>query len=107
MRGRDGYDFDGYRIRVEFTRGAGPRGPGGRPMFGDRGSGDRGSGGRGGFDRGGRGGGAGGGRGRRTGYRVSITGLPPTGSWQDLKVCFWLIRLSSIYARCCGFRRLF
>ncbi|KAK6014519.1 hypothetical protein OSTOST_20096, partial [Ostertagia ostertagi] len=28
VRGRDGYDFDGSRIRVEFTRGAGPRGPG-------------------------------------------------------------------------------
>lgn len=23
VRGRDGYDFDGYRLRVEYTRGAG------------------------------------------------------------------------------------
>ncbi|KHJ82186.1 hypothetical protein OESDEN_18122, partial [Oesophagostomum dentatum] len=79
VRGRDGYDFDGSRIRVEFTRGVGPRGPGGRPMGG---------GGRGGFSRD-RGGGRGGGRGappsRRSNYRVIIEGLPATGSWQDLK----------------------
>ncbi|CAJ0577175.1 unnamed protein product, partial [Mesorhabditis spiculigera] len=66
VRGRDGYDFDGYRLRVEFPRGVGPRGVGGRPMR-DGGSS----------------------RGapppRRSGYRVKITGLPPTGSWQDLK----------------------
>lgn len=33
VRSRDGYDYDGYRLRVEFTRGAGPRGPGGRPLY--------------------------------------------------------------------------
>ncbi|VDM08757.1 unnamed protein product, partial [Wuchereria bancrofti] len=34
VHGRDGYDFDGCRIRVELTRGVGPRGPGGRPLYG-------------------------------------------------------------------------
>uniref|UniRef100_A0A0K0DEL2 RRM domain-containing protein n=1 Tax=Angiostrongylus cantonensis TaxID=6313 RepID=A0A0K0DEL2_ANGCA len=100
VRSRDGYDMDGSRLRVEFTRGSGPRGPGGRPMRG-------GGGGRGGFGGyGGRGGGFGGdygGRGRggyggdyggnrrggavsrRSNYRVIVEGLPTTGSWQDLK----------------------
>lgn len=41
VRGRDGYEFDGQRIRVEFPR--------------------------------------------RSEYRVLVSGLPPTGSWQDLK----------------------
>jgi len=61
---RDGYDYDGYRLRVEFPKGGG------------------------GSFRGARGGGSGRGRGppaRRSQYRVMITGLPPTGSWQDLK----------------------
>ncbi|CAD5224357.1 unnamed protein product [Bursaphelenchus xylophilus] len=71
QRGRDGYDLDGYRIRVEETRGAGPRGPGGKPLHGPD---DR---------RGHRGGGRGGPR--RRGHRVYVSGLPPTGSWQDLK----------------------
>ena len=60
---RDGFDYDGYRLRVEFPKGGG------------------------GSFRGGRSGG-GGGRGppaRRSQYRVMVTGLPPTGSWQDLK----------------------
>ncbi|XP_061638138.1 serine/arginine-rich splicing factor 1A isoform X2 [Phyllopteryx taeniolatus] len=70
--GRDGYDYDGYRLRVEFPRsGRGTRG--------------------GSF--GGAGGGAGGGahRGRygppsrRSEYRVIVSGLPQSGSWQDLK----------------------
>lgn len=78
VRARDGYEFDGRRIRVEFTRGVGPRGPGGRPL---QDGGDH----RGGDFRGGRGGGRGGGPQRRTGYRVIVEGLPPTGSWQDLK----------------------
>ena len=63
MYARDGYDYDGYRLRVEFPKGGG------------------------GSFRGGRSGG-GGGRGlpaRRSQYRVMVTGLPPTGSWQDLK----------------------
>lgn len=54
---RDGYNYDGYRIRVEFPRGtkgfkgSRPRGP---PP-------------------------------RRSSYRVIVSGLPSTGSWQDLK----------------------
>lgn len=62
---RDGYNYDGYRLRVEFPRGSGyvpPRG------------GFRGGGGR-----------RPGPTSRRSDYRVIVTGLPPTGSWQDLK----------------------
>ncbi|VDM29160.1 unnamed protein product [Toxocara canis] len=69
VRGRDGYDFDGCRLRVELTRGVGPRGPGGRPLYAPDTSPRR--------------------RApppRRSGYRVVISGLPPSGSWQDLKV---------------------
>lgn len=108
VKARDGYDYDGYRLRVEFPRG--PRGGGsggggssaggggGRGSGNDRGSGGGayGSGGRGGggerSSRGGNGGdnGGGGGRGNRSGakrskYRVMVTGLPNSGSWQDLK----------------------
>ncbi|VDN06401.1 unnamed protein product [Thelazia callipaeda] len=73
IRGRDGYELDGCRIRVEMTRGVGPRGPGGRPLYGpDRGERDR----RPPPSRG---------PPRRSGYRVLVTGLPVTGSWQDLK----------------------
>lgn len=36
MRGRDGYEMDGFRLRVEFPRGVGPRGAGGRPLYGGR-----------------------------------------------------------------------
>lgn len=70
VRGRDGYDLDGCRLRVELTRGVGPRGPGGRPLYGPDRRSPR-------------------GRGpppRRSGYRVMVSGLPDTGSWQDLKV---------------------
>jgi len=88
---REGYDYDGYKLRVEFPRGSGPssRGRGGGPG-GDRG----GRGGGFGGDRGGRGGGRGGGMGggdrsagnpRRSDYRCLVSGLPPSGSWQDLK----------------------
>lgn len=62
---RDGYDYDGYRLRVEFPKG------GGGSFRGARGAG-----------------GARGGRGppaRRSQYRVVVSGLPSTGSWQDLK----------------------
>jgi len=64
---RHGYDYDGYILRVEFPRGDGAR--------------------RGGFSRGpgGRGGGFGGPPSRRTPYRCLVSGLPPSGSWQDLK----------------------
>ncbi|CAB0028719.1 unnamed protein product [Trichogramma brassicae] len=78
VHARDGYDYDGYRLRVEFPRGGGPsssfRGGGG--------------GGRGGDNSRGRGGDSGRGRGppaRRSQYRVLVTALPPSGSWQDLK----------------------
>lgn len=60
VRGRDGYTFDGYRIRVEFprasSRGSGPNrrqsGGYGRPSN------------------------------RAKGYQLLVSGLPPTGSWQ-------------------------
>ncbi|VDM53188.1 unnamed protein product [Angiostrongylus costaricensis] len=81
VRGRDGYDLDGCRLRVEFTRGSGPRGPGGRPLRGG-GGGYGGRGGYGGDYGGGRRGGPGS---RRSNYRVIVEGLPTTGSWQDLK----------------------
>lgn len=69
VHARDGYDYDGYRLRVEFPRGGGPSGFRG----GNRGNG---------------GSSMGRGRGppaRRSQYRVLVTGLPPSGSWQDLK----------------------
>lgn len=65
IRGRDGYDYDGYRLRVEFPRGNGPYTPGRNANS---------------FRDGGRGG-----MGKRGNYRVIISGLPPGGSWQDLK----------------------
>lgn len=85
VRARDGYDYDGYRLRVEFPRGR-ERGPGGVFKNG------RDSSRRNGYPS------------RRSNYRVKVTGmlfimfvlsetttnfilsgLPPTGSWQDLK----------------------
>ncbi|KAB5527436.1 hypothetical protein DKX38_021283 [Salix brachista] len=74
IRGRDGYDFDGHRLRVELAHG-------GRGQS----SSDRHS-----SYSGGGGGGGGGGRGRggvsrRSEYRVVVTGLPSSASWQDLK----------------------
>ncbi|XP_067614135.1 serine/arginine-rich splicing factor 1-like [Eurosta solidaginis] len=86
VKARDGYDYDGYRLRVEFPRGGGPgsfRGGGG-----GRGNDRGGRYGGGGRDGGGSGGDRGGGRGaptKRSQYRVLITGLPSSGSWQDLK----------------------
>ncbi|XP_014389935.1 PREDICTED: serine/arginine-rich splicing factor 1-like [Myotis brandtii] len=79
--GRHGYDYDGYRLRVEFPRrGRGWGGGGGAPRgrYGPPSSG-----------RGGGGGGAPRGRygppSRRPENRVVVSGLPPSGSWQDLK----------------------
>ncbi|CAH8564659.1 unnamed protein product [Dicrocoelium dendriticum] len=72
VRGRDGYNFDGYALRVEF-----PRGNTGN--YNRDGSGYNSS--RRGFGRGG----GGSGPSRRSDFRVIVTGLPPTGSWQDLK----------------------
>lgn len=74
MRGRNGYDYDGYRLRVEYPRGNGP------PM---RGGGHFMGGGGGGRYEPGRG--RGGPPSKRTNNRVVISGLPPTGSWQDIK----------------------
>ncbi|KAL1550650.1 Serine/arginine-rich splicing factor sr34a [Salvia divinorum] len=80
MRGRDGYNFDGCRLRVEHAHGG--RGPSS--------SSDR-SGGGGYSERGGGGGGgsgSGGGRfgmSRHSDYRVIVRVLPSSASWQDLK----------------------
>lgn len=86
VKGRDGYDISGNRIRVELHQskgrfpapssssgGGGGGGGGGGASFGGRG--------RGGYVRGrGRGGPP-----RRSDYRLLVSGLPPTGSWQDIK----------------------
>ncbi|KAJ7965257.1 putative Arginine/serine-rich splicing factor [Quillaja saponaria] len=68
IRGRDGYNFDGCRLRVELARGG--RGP---PSSDRRGS---------------YGGGGGAGRfgiSRHSEFRVIVRGLPSSASWQDLK----------------------
>ncbi|KAK8457960.1 hypothetical protein SEVIR_3G277600v4 [Setaria viridis] len=62
--GRDGYNFDGHRLRVELAHGG--RGP----SF-DRSSSHNSVGRRGAT--------------RRSDYRVMVTGLPSSASWQDLK----------------------
>ncbi|XP_031485230.1 serine/arginine-rich-splicing factor SR34-like isoform X2 [Nymphaea colorata] len=68
IRGRDGYNFDGHRLRVELAHG-GRR----RSSPTDRYSSYSSSiGGRGGVS-------------RRSDYRVLVTGLPSSASWQDLK----------------------
>lgn len=67
VRGRDGYVFDGCKIRVEFPRSSG-RGRGGGGNMGGRRPGGRGN--------------------RPKGYQLEITGLPSSGSWQDIKVYF-------------------
>ncbi|CAK6959476.1 serine/arginine-rich splicing factor 9 [Scomber scombrus] len=78
--GRNGYGYGDSKLRVEYPRSSGAK-------FGPMGGG---GGGGGGGERGG-GGGGGGPRGRfgpptrRSEFRVIVTGLPPTGSWQDLK----------------------
>ena len=72
VRGRDGYEFDGRRVRVEFTRGS----------QNNRRDGGRSRGNSGGY------GGGRSGRGvppRRSNNRVLVKGLPSTGSWQDIK----------------------
>lgn len=79
IRGRDGYNFDGCRLRVELAHG-------GR---GQSSSIDR-RGGYGGGSSGGSYGGGGGGGGRfgasrHSEFRVIVRGLPPSASWQDLK----------------------
>uniref|UniRef100_A0A453FB93 RRM domain-containing protein n=1 Tax=Aegilops tauschii subsp. strangulata TaxID=200361 RepID=A0A453FB93_AEGTS len=64
--GRDGYDFDGYRLRVELAHG-------GRAQSYSY---DRPSS----FSNGRRGGVS-----RRSEFRVMVDGLPSSASWQDLK----------------------
>lgn len=75
MRGRDGYDFYGNRLRVELAKGSMGRGRGG----------------------GGGGGGFGGApppgfRPRQTGFRILVKGLPMSASWQDVKVRRCVVR---------------
>ncbi|KAK7378981.1 hypothetical protein VNO80_04432 [Phaseolus coccineus] len=67
IRGRDGYDFDGHRLRVEPAHG-------GRGHSSSRDRHSSHSNGR-----------AGRGVSRRSEYRVLVTGLPSSASWQDLK----------------------
>jgi len=78
VRDRDGYNYDGYTLRVEFPRGSGPGGPGDFGGFRGGGRGGFGGGGRGGgFEgRGGGGGGRGGPPSRRSEYRVLVSGQP-------------------------------
>ena len=66
VHGRDGYDYDGYKLRVEFPKGGGFRGATGVATYGE-------------------GGRAKGPPARRSTFRCIVSGLPPTGSWQDLK----------------------
>ncbi|KAH1195604.1 Serine/arginine-rich-splicing factor SR34 [Glycine max] len=67
IRGRDGYDFDGHRLRVEPAHG-------GRGHSSSKDRHNSHSNGRGGR-----------GVSRRSEYRVLVTGLPSSASWQDLK----------------------
>ncbi|XP_076889024.1 serine/arginine-rich-splicing factor SR34-like [Bidens hawaiensis] len=69
IRGRDGYDFDGHKLRVELAHG-GRGNSSHKDRYSSHSSG-----------RGGRGGGVS----RRSDYRVLVTGLPSSASWQDLK----------------------
>lgn len=66
VKARDGYDYDGYRLRVEFPRGGGPG------SYRSRDRNDRSRNNRGAVT-------------KRSQYRVLVSGLPPSGSWQDLK----------------------
>lgn len=62
VHARDGYDYDGYRLRVEFPRSGGPSGRRG-PSWSYSKKGPA----------------------RRSQFRVLVSGLPGSGSWQDLK----------------------
>ncbi|CAL5437242.1 unnamed protein product [Camellia sinensis] len=68
IRGRDGYDFDGHRLRVELAHG----GRGNSASIDRYSSYSSGRGPRGGVS-------------RRSEYRVLVSGLPSSASWQDLK----------------------
>jgi len=74
VRDRDGYDYDGYRLRVEFPRTNGSRGGSAASGTNSRSGGGKHGGGKSNY-----------GGTRRTSFRVFVSGLPPTGSWQDLK----------------------
>ncbi|KAJ4727680.1 Serine/arginine-rich-splicing factor like [Melia azedarach] len=65
IRGRDGYDFDGHRLRVELAHGGRGRSSSDRHSSYSSGRGR--------------------GVSRRSEYRVLVTGLPSSASWQDLK----------------------
>ncbi|KAL4352822.1 hypothetical protein GQ457_06G029970 [Hibiscus cannabinus] len=65
IRGRDGYDFGGHRLRVELAHGGRGRSSVDRHSSYSSGRGR--------------------GPSRRSEYRVLITGLPSSASWQDLK----------------------
>ncbi|XP_050221253.1 serine/arginine-rich splicing factor SR30-like [Mercurialis annua] len=67
IRGRDGYKFDGYRLRVELAHGGRRNSsPEDRYSSYSRSSGSRGPS-------------------KHSDYRVLVTGLPSSASWQDLK----------------------
>ncbi|PPD75588.1 hypothetical protein GOBAR_DD27497 [Gossypium barbadense] len=65
IRGRDGYDFGGHRLRVELAHGGRGRSSIDRHSSYSSGRGR--------------------GPSRRSEYRVLVTGLPSSASWQDLK----------------------
>ena len=65
IRGRDGYDFDGHRLRVELAHGG--RGSSSYDRHSSYSSASR------------------SGLSRRSDYRVLVSGLPSSASWQDLK----------------------
>jgi splicing factor, arginine/serine-rich 1 len=90
VRGRDGYDFAGNRLRVELARGI----SGAPPAYGGGGGYGGGGYGGGGYSPPHRSGGSSYGGGasygnpeKGTGWRVLVKGLPISASWQDLKVC--------------------
>ncbi|XP_047962721.1 serine/arginine-rich splicing factor SR30-like isoform X2 [Salvia hispanica] len=66
IRGRDGYNFDGHRLRVELAHGG--RGTSSKDRISSYSNGSS----RGGLS-------------KHSDYRVSVTGLPYSASWQDLK----------------------
>lgn len=70
IRGRDGYKFDGYRLRVELAHG-GQRHSSSVDHYSDYSS-SRSGGGSYGIS-------------KHSDYRVMVTGLPSSASWQDLK----------------------
>jgi len=82
---RDGYEFDGNRLRVEISKGSSYGGGGGGREDRGGGRGGGGGGGRFGADERGRGSFD---RPRRTDFCVIVRNLPPRASWQDLKDFF-------------------